>query len=267
MIIPDLSLQIQAMQENGFTVLNNIFTIEECNEAKHQLDHLAKTQEQGCLECLFNKASIFERIYQVPTLLKFIRYFLGQDALLSAAHGSILPPGSGAGGLHTDGNITGHNRSQSMALADQHQRITSHVLALNIIFCISEFTQTNGATCLVPGSHLHPTLEEPPEAQEKASIVEAAPGSVILFNVNTWHGSSKNTSNQTRYALLTPWRRFWTRCEYEMARIVKPEVLARAGAEGREIFGIAAQSPYLPVAQWDRTAGEPTAEWIHLKRS
>jgi ectoine hydroxylase-related dioxygenase (phytanoyl-CoA dioxygenase family) len=153
-----------------------------------------------------------------------------------------------------------------MAPADNQRRITGHVLALNLIFCISEFTKTNGATQLLPGSHTFETLDQPPEALKNARIVEAPQGAVLVFNVNTWHGASKNSSDQTRYALLTPWRRFWTRCEYEIARIVKPEVLTRAGDEGKAIFGLEAQAPYLDHWQWDRSTGAPKAEWTHLKR-
>ncbi|MEE2725667.1 MAG: phytanoyl-CoA dioxygenase family protein, partial [Candidatus Latescibacterota bacterium] len=152
----EFDAHVLQMQLDGYTVLPDVFSREECDEAQRELERLAAEGDAPSLECLFNKAQVFERIYQVPHLLKFIRFFLGQDACLSGAYGSIRRPGDGNGGLHSDGAITGHNRRQSMAEADAGQRITSHVLGLNVITCISEFTCENGATQVVPGSFTFP---------------------------------------------------------------------------------------------------------------
>ena len=94
----------------------------------------------------------------------------------------------------------------------------------------------------------------------------AARGSVVVFNANTWHGPTENRTDTARYAILNPWHRHWTRCEYEVARVVDPEVLARAGEEGHKIFGLDAQPPYLEMWQWNRDRGEPEAGWEHLRR-
>jgi len=263
----DFDAHVARMRADGYTVLPELLQADECDEAQRQLDRLEPQRGRGGFECLFNKARVFERFYQIPDLLRFVRFFLGEDALLSAAHGSILPPGAGGGGLHADGAITGHNRGASQAAADQGRRITSHVMGFNVIWCISEFTADNGATQLAPGSHLFEGLEQPPDAGEKARPIEAPRGSALVFDVNIWHGPSANRSDRARYAAMTPWRRYWQRCEYEIARLVDKEVLARAGEEGPRIFGLGAQAPYLEVWQWDRERGMPKAEWEGLARA
>jgi ectoine hydroxylase-related dioxygenase (phytanoyl-CoA dioxygenase family) len=262
----EFDAHVLQMQLDGYTVLPDVFSQEECDEAQRQLERLAAEGDAPSLECLFNKAQVFERIYQVPHLLKFIRFFLGQDACLSGAYGSIRRPGDGNGGLHSDGAITGHNRRQSMAEADAGQRITSHVLGLNVITCISEFTCENGATQVVPGSFTFPTLDIPSLPVPGLRAVEAPRGAALVFNINTWHGPSAHTGSSTRYALLTPWRRSWLRSEYDLASMVDPEVLERAGEEGAAIFGLSARIPYLEGWQWDRAKGAPKAEWSHLRR-
>jgi ectoine hydroxylase-related dioxygenase (phytanoyl-CoA dioxygenase family) len=259
----DFYHHIDQLVEEGYTILPPQLTETECDEAQRQLDRLHVEREHGGFELIFNKAQIFERLYRIEPLLRTVRHFLGEDALLSSMHGSVLTPGAGKGGLHSDGAITGHNRAASMSAADGGQRITSHVLALNSIWCISEFTAENGATQLVPGSQTHPDLEIRDDALERATIAVAPRGSVIVFNVNVWHGPSENRTDQNRYAVLNPWRRHWTRCEYEMAEMVKPEVLERAG-DARVVFGLDAQAPYVERWQWDREEGTPTAEFRHL---
>ena len=254
------------MCKEGYTVLPAMLSIGECEQACCALERLADERERGGFECLFNKDQIFERVYQIPTYLRLIRHFLGADAILSSMHGSRIEPGDGGGGLHADGELTGHLRPRSQAAADRGKRVTSHVMSLNTIFCLSEFTHFNGATQVLPGSHVVESLEIPESAAAKAKAIDAPRGSTIVFNTNLWHGSTKNESDESRYALLVPWRRSWQRGEYEMARIVKPEVLLRAGEQGLMIFGIDALAPYLERWKWDRDTGRPKPGYAHLHR-
>ncbi len=255
---------VLAMGLNGYTILPDVFTEDECKNARMKLEALEAANTP--LECLFNKGRVFERIYQVPHLLRYLRYFLGDDASLSGAYGSIRRPGEGDAGLHSDGAITGHNKVDSMARGDGGIRITSHILGLNVIICLSDFTCENGSTHIVPGSFRFPHLEIPTSALDSKMVIQAPRGSAIVFNINTWHGPSANNSDSVRYALLTPWRRSWVRSEYDLASIVKEEVLERAGHEGHEIFGLSSRMPYLEGWQWDREKGKPKSEWSHLER-
>ncbi len=254
------------MSLEGYTILPNLLTPEECTEARRELEKRYPDRERGGLEWLFNKALIFERLYQLPDLVRLIRHFIGADALLSAVYGSVVLPGEGGHALHSDGGITGHNREASMAPADDGRRVTSHPMAINVIFCMSEFTDTNGATEMVPGSHKYEYVDIPERASEQARTAVAPEGSAVVFDINTWHGATKNQTVRPRYAVLSPWRRRWTKCEYEMARVVKPDVLERAGKEGTIIFGFQAQPPYTELWQWDRENGGPKPEFAHLKR-
>ncbi len=254
------------VQRDGYTVIPGMLTPDECDTATRELNRMANSRERGGLECVFNKAEVFERVYLIPDLLRLIRHFLGQDTVLCAVHGSIIEPCKGGGGLHADGSVTGHLRSRSQAPVDEGLRITSHAMSINTIFCVSEFTSQNGATQVVPGSHRVESNGIPDDSVEQASIIEAERGSTILFHSNIWHGSSENRSSENRYAMIAPWRRNWTRGPYELCRMVKPEVLERAGEEGRRIFGFDALQPYVEKWQWDREAGEPKPEYGELKR-
>ncbi len=255
-----------AIKVEGYTILHDQLTAEACAEARGEIEARYPDRERGGLEWLFNKARVFEQFYQLPDLLRLVRHFLGADALLSAVYGSVVMPGEGGRGLHSDSGITGHNREASMAGADEGRRITSHAIALNVIFCLSPFTENNGATEFVPGSHRYEYLDVPDSAYAKARTAVAPEGSLVLFDVNTWHGTTKNRTDRPRYAVLSPWRRRWTRCEYEMARVVRPDVLERAGEDGPVIFGFQAQAPYTELWQWDREEGGPRKAFSHLRR-
>ena len=260
---------VLCMKMNGFTVLPGMLTPGECAEAQSALERL--TDEERDLPGapvgahgmqvynLMNKARVFERVYQIPPLLRVIRHFLGDDAVLSSTQAHIVYPGAPDQGLHSDGSQTGPN--YAVSAADGDRRITSHVLAFNVVFCISDYTRQNGATRVVPGSHRIDALGVPRGRVPGEFVVEAERGSVVMFNISTWHGSSEHTGDAPRYAVMTPWRRRWLRAEVDLGRMVNPDVLARAGEDGPTIFGIPAREPTVDRWKWDWNKGEPKPEW------
>src|SRR5205823_5121047 len=163
-----------------------------------------------------NKARIFERVYQLPLLLRVVRHFLGEDAVLSGVMGRQVMPGAPEQSLHYDGSLTGPFRAG--AAADEGRRDVELVFGLNVIFCITDFNGGSGATRVVPGSHRLPTRHVPREGAPPGEVaVEAERGSVLVFNIATWHGASAHEGTEPRYALITPWRRSWVRPEVDLS--------------------------------------------------
>ncbi|MBM3457120.1 MAG: hypothetical protein FJX77_01095 [Armatimonadetes bacterium] len=254
------------IQLSGFTVMEGVLTPQECAEACRELARVVAEEEtrpgypsgpEGAWAYnLMNKSPIFERVYQIPEVLRLVRYFLGEDAVISGVMGRIVLPGAPAQGLHFDGSLTGPFRAP--APADGELRCVSHVFGLNLIWCLSEFTRMNGATRLVPGSHRLPTRTVPRENPPPDElIVEAPAGSLLLFNIAIWHGASEHQANEPRFSLITPWRRSWVRPEADLSRMVAPEVLERAGPEGSVIFGLSSRPPFVERWRWDTRTGLP----------
>ena len=95
------------------------------------------------------------------------------------------------------------------------------VMGVQRIVCVSEFTKYRGATAFKLGSH---ALEQRPPADwglasavydpdyraahglpyngADADVIEAPPGSMILFDTRTWHRAGVNRSNENRAAIL-----------------------------------------------------------------
>ena len=266
---------ILALDIQGFTVLEGLLTPAECDDARTELERIFAAERDlpgaphgphtAQAYNLMNKAPVFERLYQLPPLLRLVRHFLGEDAVLSSIQSHRVHPGALAQGLHYDGSLTGPFKST--ASADRGRRIVGHTLGLNVAFCISPYTRTNGATRLVPGSHRSPETRVPRgQPVPGETIIEAPRGAAVIWDIATWHGASANTSDEVRYAVMTPWRRSWIRPEADLTRTVHPKVLERAGEEGRAIFGFSSRPPYTDRWQWDAQRGRPTEPWSHLNR-
>ena len=68
-------------------------------------------------------------------------------------------------------------------------------IRLYVILALEPFTKESGATFVVPGSNHFPFRPEPHFAElYERKVLEASPGSAIIFDANTWHGPSPNVS-------------------------------------------------------------------------
>jgi len=67
---------------------------------------------------------------------------------------------------------------------------------------LTDFTRTNGATLVAPGTHLEPNPHkfyvEPPEML----TLEAPAGTAVFLDGRTWHGTGINTTAHKRSAIF-----------------------------------------------------------------
>ena len=106
---------------------------------------------------------------------------------------------------------------------------------INVMWPLTAFTKTNGATLIWPRSHgLEALVEEPGEAPV---VAEAEPGDAIVFLGSTLHGAGGNRSPAARrgiivsYCLgwLKPYENQWLAYPPEVARTFPPDLAALAG--------------------------------------
>jgi hypothetical protein len=82
-------------------------------------------------------------------------------------------------------------------------------LEVIVLYALSNFTAANGATRVVPGSHLWPA-DRKPQAHEVLAA-EMPAGSAIYYLGKTLHGGGPNTTNEMRRALFLGFSLGWLR--------------------------------------------------------
>ncbi|MCK1758644.1 phytanoyl-CoA dioxygenase family protein [Bradyrhizobium sp. 137] len=79
-----------------------------------------------------------------------------------------------------------------------------HRAGANVIWLLTDFTEENGGTRLVAGSHLLPDGPDssvPYKAPTIAATGKA--GSIVFFDGRLWHGTGQNLTDEPRIGLLT----------------------------------------------------------------
>ena len=74
-------------------------------------------------------------------------------------------------------------------------------LLLNMLVMLDDFTVENGATLVLPGSHLKAEAPTEEEFRLNAVPITGSAGDIVIWNSNLFHASGINTTQQVRRAL------------------------------------------------------------------
>lgn len=175
---------------------------------------------------LHNKGDAFIDLLDNSVISEFVPGFLDEDyPLLGQYSANVVGPGSEAQFLHQD----------------QHpvQPATHFPIAVNTLFCLDDFTEENGATCIIPGSHIVERGLTPANiySTQGTSVARAPAGSAIVLDSRLWHGAGVNTTGRSRRAIIMLTQRSWTRAVNNGALGVHPTVLAKLSDRAKSLFG------------------------------
>jgi ectoine hydroxylase-related dioxygenase (phytanoyl-CoA dioxygenase family) len=111
------------------------------------------------------------------------------------------------------------------------------------IWALTEFTDENGATQFVPGSHRWDKDRRP--TPDEIRSAEMAPGSVLLYNGTVLHGGGRNRTDRDRVGVLIHYTLNWLRQEENQYLSCPPEVAKQLSPELRALIGYSLGGPVL----------------------
>jgi fumagillin biosynthesis dioxygenase len=154
---------------------------------------------------------------------------IGEHYIISNFTANIALPGSGSMNLHSD---------QALVIPPPWM----HPWAMNVIWCLDDVCEANGATRYLPGSHRFRSFEDVPAGAVKSTLpFEAAAGSFIAMEGRLWHTSGKNiTSDQQRRMLFAYYSTDFIRPQMNWALCLPSDVQSGMNARTRGLFGITA---------------------------
>ena len=205
----DINAHVAAIAEVGYTIVEGAIEPVLLDELTDTLDRLeaelAATPADNLFEGvhtvrLYNllaRAAVFGRIPVHPGVLPIAERVLDPGLLISSLSSIAIGPGETAQPVHAD--------DQVIPLPKPHP-----ATVCNTMWALTDFTEANGATRLVPGSHLAP--DSPDLLSSYDTIPAEMPrGSVLIWHGSLWHGGGANTTDGIRIGIAMNYCAGWIR--------------------------------------------------------
>ena len=230
-----------SLDKNGFLPLRGILSGEQVTRLRNKFDDIAALegaeagaevhQEQGTsrLADLVNKDALFDICITHSRVLAAISHVLDGDLHLSSLNGRASLPGQGLQALHCD--------------FDKAARENTYMVC-NSIWLLTDFTEENGATRVVPGTHRsgqrpQDVLDDPESPHPNEIQLTAPAGTVVVFNSHLWHGGTRNNTDEPRHALHSFFSRREVEQQLNQAAHLRPETRARLSDATLHIMDVA----------------------------
>ena len=166
---------------------------------------------------------LYERIPVHQHVLPIVEEVLDAGCLVSSLSSIAIQGGEKPQPIHAD--------DQLIPLPKPHVAIVC-----NTMWALGDFTEENGATRLVPGSHRY---DRSPNFGEKCESVaaEMPKGSVLVYHGSLWHGGGANSTHQRRVGIAMNYCAGFIR-QQENQQLGIPREIARGFSQRlRELVG------------------------------
>jgi len=258
--------QVKAdLNRAGYAILTDVLTPGDTREARQVLvDEIAREEaldenrvrrfytdpddKNRRLSRLPNRHRWFRDFLEHPVAIELTKYILGptllNESYLVHSYGANLTrPGSGEQFIHLDRGMDFHDQTKP--------------LQSRFIWCLDEFAEENGATRVVPGSHLWNDRIDMTGATYYESVpAEAPPGSLIIYSDMLLHGTGANVStDRERAGVIVGYCSPWCRPMINFPLVLDPAVMAGTSRTLRQLLGYSSVSIGFDE-QWESAPAE-----------
>jgi ectoine hydroxylase-related dioxygenase (phytanoyl-CoA dioxygenase family) len=193
---PTLRSYVEQVLRDGFVVMPNVFSEAEALEAIAEIDRLQGDAPKpghnsfdgfktNRIFSLLGKTRVFDKFCLLSQVLALNDFFLDKDYLIYIMETIVINPGEKNQVLHHDDSVTRMPRPRPPVTAA-------------IMVVLDDYTELNGATRIIPGSHKWGSDRL---GEEHEAIPAVCPrGSIIYFLGTTWHSGGANRSTKPRHA-------------------------------------------------------------------
>lgn len=228
---------LAALRRDGYVILPDLLSAEELlgirDAVAPLLDRHGRNPFEGHatqrIYSVLNKTRACDVIADHPRVLALLDRLLLPNYLLSMLQVINILPGEKAQMLHTDDAFYPLPRPRK-------------ALGAATIWAIDDFTADNGATDIIPGSHLWGDRE--PNPADRQPVVMSA-GSCVFFLGTLWHGGGANRSDRSRLAATAQYCEPWVRPQEAFTLSMTRDTVRAVSEDIRRMLGYSIHPPFI----------------------
>jgi ectoine hydroxylase-related dioxygenase (phytanoyl-CoA dioxygenase family) len=186
-------------------------------------------RDQWMVHNLMLRHPVFMDFLDNPLVHEYLSRLLPPSPIVYAYTSSSLP-------------ANGSNYSRRIHVDAQAESVDC-ITNVGVLVALDDFTEENGATFFLPGSHL--SLEVPGEEAFFSNAVRALPraGEAVVFNARTFHYGGLNTTGRARHAITLNACRNWMKQRFDYPRMLSGKQIEALGKVGRRFIGMDSRIP------------------------
>lgn len=236
------SLVDEILHGKGYVLIPDALSATQAAEARSLVLKLADLERQAGklfvhdqkerLYGLVYKGEIFEWMVQHPVLLPVLDAILGDDLHLGDFSAHILTPGAASMGIHVD-----------YPYWAMKPPFPAHpVMMLQTICMLEDFTESNGATLIAPGTQTLCQPPDPAQFAETAEKITGKAGSLIISHGLCWHDTLPNLTLEPRVSILGNYIPKFIHPMQDPMRDCQQAVIDRASPKLKQLLGLEFQT-------------------------
>lgn len=254
--IDDLQERTKQLGELGYTIVSKALSAEAVVAARAAVVDVLEQEEEVArrtgtqtdnlrnAHVIVGKHPQFHEFFLNPPVMAVVNEVLGDDAFLYDGNIRVpMPTGERDGRKGFQVHVDREDYAVRPFAGGRH-----FPMALNVVWCLTDFTVENGTTSVWPGSHLSGEVPDPEQETSGAIQVEAPAGSAIAWDAALWHQSGVNRSDAPRWCVIGYYQRAWVKGKTDTTRVVPPEAIEQMSEDAKRLLGIVpAPSDYSEV--------------------
>src|SRR6478752_5924478 len=231
----ELELHAIEVAEQGYTIVENAIEpelVDELNEALGRLERFLQVEPspnsfEGHRTLRVYNLLAFDDVWQkVPVhdhVLPVVERVLDPGCIISSLSSIDILPGESAQPIHAD--------DQLIPLPKPHPPTVC-----NSMWALTDFTEANGATRLVPGTHLADHSPDYGAAYDSVPA-EMPKGSVLIWHGSLWHGGGANTTDAPRVGIAMNYCAGYIRQQENQQLGIPRDIARRFSPRLRQLVG------------------------------
>ncbi len=184
------------------------------------------------LYAVIEKTFACNPLVEHPLVLGVLDQIFQPNYLLSQLQAINILPGEAAQPLHYDDAFYPVPRPRAP-------------LGAAAIFAIDDFTEDNGATVVLPKSHLLSDVQPDDEERQRAVPAVMPAGSVLIFTGTVWHGGGANRTDRARLCVTTQYCAPWCRPQENFSLSVSRGRVKQCSEHVQRLLGYSIHPPFM----------------------
>ncbi len=247
----NLDHHLHQLAQDGYTIVRDALNAREVESTRLAVTELLDSEAEVArttqtqtdnlrnAHAIVGKHPHFYEFYLNPPVMQIVRSILGDDAMLYDGNIRVpMPTGERDAAKGFQVHVDREDYTVLPFAVGAH-----FPMALNVVWCLVDFTRGNGGTLLWPQSHLSGEVPDPDLDPAGSIQVEAPSGSAVIWDAALCHQGGINRSQSPRWTVIAFYLRAWLKGKSDSARMLPPEAIEKMSDEAKRLVGIRPAPP------------------------